>query len=81
MIAEWRELWLGGIPLDMTEGEVIAFFMESGFPAPWKCVVRLGQSGQTQFAIATFESHEDARNVLTMRLRWQNGQMMTIRFA
>ena len=69
MTVEWRELWLGGIPLGMTEGEVIAFFLDSGFPAPWKCVVRLCKSGLTQFAIATFESHADARKVLTMRLK------------
>ena len=81
MTVEWRELWLGGIPLGMTEGEIIAFFLDSGFPAPWKCVVRLGKSGMTQYGIATFESHADARSVLMMRLKWQNGQMMTIRFA
>ena len=81
MLQVWRELWLGGIPLGITEGEVIACFLDSGFPAPWKCVVRLGKSGLKQFAIATFESHEDDRNVLMMRLKWQDGQMMTIRYA
>jgi hypothetical protein len=76
-----RQVWLGNIPLDGTEGMVIDHFRNARLLAPWKALVRLGKSQNNQFSIATFETEEHAIAVMRMKLHWWNGDHIVSRHA
>ena len=73
-----RQLWLGNIPLGMTEGQVIAHFHDLGIPPPWKALTRLGASGLCQYSIATFQTVREAEQVLGARVSWLDGKHAVI---
>ena len=64
-----RQIWIGNIPMGITEGELILLFSYLKLPVPWKAVMRTAPSGLHQWAIATFENGADARFILQQRLR------------
>ena len=77
-----RQVWVGNVPLSLSEGALILYFEELGLPVPWKAVVRVGKGGnrQTAFSILTFDTVEDSMRVLRMKdLRWADGSYMLVR--
>ena len=76
-----RQIWIGNIPTDITEGQLILLFKDMKLPVPWKAVMRPAPSGLHQWAIATFETGDEARFILGQRLRWPNGTHMVLRQA
>ena len=76
-----RQVWLGNIPLNMTEGSIIQHFHELGIPPPWKALTRSGASGLCQYTVATFETVREAQVILGTRLCWPDGKHAIIRLA
>ena len=75
-----RKVWLGNIPLDLTEGALIQHIYSLRQPTPWKALVRLSASGRAQNAVATMETVEDAnRLIATFGLRWPGGEKIVAR--
>ena len=80
MTADARKLWVGNIPLNVTEGMLIRHFRTCELPTPWKALVRIGGTGKHQHAVVTMESAADAQRLLeTQGLRWGNGDRIVIR--
>ena len=78
--SDQRKVWLGNIPLNLTEGALIQHFYSMGQPTPWKALVRLSASGRAQHAIATMETVDDAnRLIATFGLRWPSGDKIVAR--
>ena len=63
-----RQAWISNIPLGMAEGSLIMLLHDMQVPVPYKCVVRQGSSANHQFAIATFDTIEMARDLLSRYL-------------
>ena len=75
-----RKVWLGNIPLNLSEGALIQHFHSMAQPTPWKALVRLSPSGRAQNAVATMENVDDAnRLIATFGLRWPNGDKIVAR--
>ena len=76
-----RQVWVGNVPLHLTEGGVLLYMEEMGLPMPWKTVVRVGGGNrQTAFAILTFDDVDAAVLFLNWPgLRWANGAHMLVR--
>ena len=76
-----RQVWVGNVPLHLTEGGLILYMEQLGLPTPWKAVLRVGDGNrQTAFAIVTFDDVESAVAVLRWPgLRWGDGAHMLVR--
>ena len=76
-----RQVWVGNVPLHLTEGGVLLYMEEMGLPMPWKAVIRVGGGNrQTAFAILTFDDVDAAVLFLNWPgLRWGNGAHMLVR--
>ena len=67
MASDARKLWVGNMPLDMTEEGLIRHFHSEGLPTPWKALVRTGGSGKHQHAVITMECIADGHRLLDIQ--------------
>ena len=74
-----RQIRMGNIPDEITEGTLIRWFHSLEMPVPWKALVRRSRSGRKQWAIATMESIADCQTLLSQRISWPNGAKITLR--
>ena len=74
-----RQVWMGNVPLHMTEASVIGWFAQSEVPVPWKVLVRPAANGRSQWAVATFETISDAQHLMTLRLQCPGDGYMVLR--
>ena len=78
-----KELWLGNVPLSLSEGMIAMHFCNIGLPVPYKCVVRVSQgNGQSKWAIATWQTEDEATTVMTqIGLKWPDNKFMVVRLV
>ena len=77
-----RELWLGNVQIGMTEGLVTTHFNDIGLPHPYKVVLRTAPNGYSRYAIATWQTVDDATAVMSQEgIKWPDGRFMIIRLV
>ena len=77
-----RELWLGNVPLEMTEGMRITHFTDIGLPHPYEVLLRSAPNGHSRWGIATWQTVDDATSVMSQQgLKWPDGRFMDVRLV
>ena len=66
----------------MTEGLCITHFNDLGLPHPYKVLMRTAPNGYSRYAIATWQTVDDATLVMSQEgLKWPDGRFMIIRLV
>ena len=75
-----RQVWIGSVPVDFTEGIFLEFLRNAQLPVPWKALVRSGKSNNArQMAICTMETEEDRSLLLQAKFRFPDGMWASVK--
>ena len=77
VVSDTWQVWFGSVPGNLDENAFLAEMTFLGLPIPRKALIRC--SGRSDsYAVATYNSNEDAEEVLASRWKWRGNNKHSI---